>query len=119
LGGAEREKYESDMIAEMAVGLAYLLPLTPKERLETALRGIVQRAIALKSDMVTERRYFSFIWYDSGSEVDLESVDARDPESRDFICTFPGIRAERSIWGQKEVIVLVKAAVKLLRMNPT
>lgn len=116
---ADKGKYESDLLATMTHVLRLLLPLSLEKEIEQVLRGIVQRAIALKTDMVTEKTFFSFIWYDAGAEVDVEAIDARHPQSRDLICAFPGIRGVRSVWGRsiwadKETVTLVKAKVEAL-----
>jgi hypothetical protein len=102
------------VIDEMMWLLKLLLRKAPDNMIKSAAIEIVQRAVALKHDMLTERTFFKFIWYDAGSEVDASQMGIRNPRFRRFICVFPGIKCERSVWGKEEELVLLEAVVEAL-----
>jgi hypothetical protein len=117
---ANKGQYEADVVASMAYCFRLLLPFTPVEAVELVLKGMVSRAIELKTDMVTEKTFFRFIWYDAGMDLDVKTVDVRDPPGHNLICAFPGIKGVRSLWGRsiwadKQNVTLVKAKVEALR----
>ena len=105
---------EAAIVFDISVVLSWLLPLSDRTKIEAALRGVVRQAVALKNELAAERTLSRFFWYDTGSQVDVERVEARDTNREDLFCVFPGISGERLILGVPATVVLLKATAVAL-----
>ena len=108
-GREGKNGYEDRLVMELSGILKHYLPVTALVHIKQAVKGVIRQSIELKEDLATERTMCSFFWFNTGTVVHPERVQARDPQRRDLLCLFPGISGERSVWREPTRVIIAKA----------